>query len=255
MLTTIEGQLAPYAEIHLDRGEILFTEPQTVMAVSGAKVTTSIAGGLSAGIMRVMGGASPFLIEVHGPGTVSLSRGATGKIVALDCAKGSLLLQRQAFLFAPGAVHLTVQGPTSLGSLLDRVGHLSPFVLEAKGEGQVWVFAWGDTQEMILGAGESIDVAPGRIVAIDQTVSLKARPAGWKNTLLGGMGLTLATLTGPGRVLLQTRDVDAARPRPKSSSPPRRKDDRHRHPRSPDRRPSRGDDVQEQWLFDDHRDD
>lgn len=254
MLTTIEGQLAPYAEIHLDRGEILFTEPQTVMAVSEAKVSTSIAGGLSSGIMRVMGGASPFLIEIHGPGTVSLSRGATGKIVELDCAQGPLLLQRQAFLFAPGAVHLTVQGPTSLGSLIDRVGHLSPFVLEAKGEGPVWVFAWGDTQALTLGAGESIDAAPGRIVAMDKSVTLKARPTGWKNTLLGGMGLTLATLTGPGRVLLQTRDVDTARPRPKSNSSSRRRSDHHR-PRPTPKRPGSGDDVQEQWLFDDHRGD
>ena len=249
MLTRIEGTLAPFVTVELDRSEVVFTEPKTIMSVSVAKLTTSLAGGLRPGIMRALGGASPFLIEAHGPGMVTLSRGATGRILELSCAEGSLLLQRQAFLFAPGTTHLTVQGPTSLGSLIDRVGHLSPFVLEAKGQGSVWVFAWGDTQEMVLGAGEDLDVAPGRIVAIDSTVKLIAKPVGWKNTLLGGMGLTLATLRGPGRVVLQSRDVDTARP--KVQSPPSR---RRPHDTAPprSRRPS-GDNEREQFLFDDHR--
>ena len=66
--------------------------------------------------------------------------------------------------------------------------------------------------EFSLGAGESLQVDTGCIVAFDETVDYDIQLAGGIRTaLFGGEGLFLATLTGPGRVIVQSLTLQKMR--------------------------------------------
>lgn len=63
----------------------------------------------------------------------------------------------------------------------------------------------GSLVERTLESGESIKVDTGNVAAFEETVRYQAEMVkGFKNILFGGEGLFLTTLTGPGRVWLQT---------------------------------------------------
>jgi uncharacterized protein (AIM24 family) len=69
----------------------------------------------------------------------------------------------------------------------------------------VFVHAGGTVVERKLQSGEVLDVDTGCIVALEKSVSFDIRQAGnIKTALFGGEGLFFATLTGPGRVWLQS---------------------------------------------------
>jgi uncharacterized protein (AIM24 family) len=58
---------------------------------------------------------------------------------------------------------------------------------------------------MKLGAGETLRVDTGCLVAMEETVDYDIRMVpGVKTALFGGEGLFFVNLTGPGRVVLQT---------------------------------------------------
>ena len=74
-----------------------------------------------------------------------------------------------------------------------------------EGDGWVFIHAGGCVVERELAAGERLDVDTGCVVAYHPTVDMDVRRvAGIKSMLFGGEGVFLATLTGPGKVWLQS---------------------------------------------------
>src|SRR5439155_9658 len=73
------------------------------------------------------------------------------------------------------------------------------------GDGIAMVHAGGTIIEKGLGHGETIKLDTGCLVALVPTVTYDIQfTGGIKNTFFGGEGLFLATLTGPGKVWLQS---------------------------------------------------
>ncbi len=69
----------------------------------------------------------------------------------------------------------------------------------------MFIHAGGCVVERELAAGERLDVDTGCVVAYHPTVDMDVRRvAGIKSMLFGGEGVFLATLTGPGKVWLQS---------------------------------------------------
>jgi len=67
------------------------------------------------------------------------------------------------------------------------------------------VHAGGTLVEKVLAAGETIKLDTGCLVALQPSVNYDIGfTGGIKNSLFGGEGLFLATLTGPGKVWLQS---------------------------------------------------
>ena len=63
----------------------------------------------------------------------------------------------------------------------------------------------GSVKEVELAAGQSIKVETGHIALFESTVTYDVQSIkGLKNIFFGGNGLFLCTLTGPGKVWLQT---------------------------------------------------
>lgn len=74
-----------------------------------------------------------------------------------------------------------------------------------EGDGLTFMHAGGTIIKKELQPGETIKLDTGCLVAMTQTVNYDIQFASdIKNALFGGEGLTLATLTGPGTVWLQS---------------------------------------------------
>ena len=80
------------------------------------------------------------------------------------------------------------------------------FILQKlEGTGEVFVHSGGTIIPMDLKAGERLRVDTGCLVAFDPTVDYDIELVGGiKTALFGGEGLLFATMTGPGRVWVQT---------------------------------------------------
>jgi uncharacterized protein (AIM24 family) len=76
------------------------------------------------------------------------------------------------------------------------------------GPGLVFLDLSGEIIERDLAPGERLLVHAGHVGAMDPTVQFDIQLVpGFKNILFGGEGLFLATLTGPGHIVLQSMPI------------------------------------------------
>ncbi len=163
---------------------------------------------LSAG-KRVLTGESLFTTVFANQGTsrqkVAFAAPYPGKIVALDLKQhgGSMLCQKDAFLCAAKGISLGIAFQKKLGAgLFGGEG----FILEKlDGDGLAFIHACGTIHERDLAAGETLRVDTGCLVAFEPRVAYDIQMVkGVKTFLFGGEGLFFATVTGPGKVWLQS---------------------------------------------------
>jgi len=82
-------------------------------------------------------------------------------------------------------------------------------MLKATGSGPLVLSSYGAIHDVSLQAGQKITLDTGHLVAFSEKIGFKVRAiGGLKSTLFSGEGLVV-DLTGPGRVLMQTRSMDA----------------------------------------------
>ena len=130
-----------------------------------------------------------------------------GTIISVDLSKMSdgLILQKGAFLCAENTVNteVTLTKKISAG-LFGGEG----FILQrAHGSGRLFLEVDGDTIQKDLQPGEVLKVDTGNVVAFQPSVSYEIETVkGLGNIFLGGEGLFLTKLTGPGRVILQSQN-------------------------------------------------
>ena len=145
------------------------------------------------------------------PGEVGFAGSYPGRIQAFDLRAGqSVIVQRDSFLVAQAGVQLNLALVKRLGAgFFGGEG----FILEKlTGPGTVFIHAGGDFVEFTLKAGESLQVDTGSIVAFDESVNYDIQFVGSIRTaIFGGEGLFLATLTGPGRVIVQSMTLQKMR--------------------------------------------
>jgi uncharacterized protein (AIM24 family) len=76
----------------------------------------------------------------------------------------------------------------------------------------VFIHGGGDFVEFNLKPGEVLQVDTGCIVAFDESIDYDIQfVGGIKMAIFGGEGLFLATMTGPGRVLVQSLTINKLR--------------------------------------------
>ncbi len=216
---TIQGDNLQVARVRLKSGQEVYAEAGKMVYKTGNVAwETRMSGNtlsekLLGALRRTVTGESLFLtyFRANGPGEVGFAGNYPGKIQAFDLAAGqSIMAQRDAFLFAQPSVTLYVALVKKLG-----VGFFGGegFILEKlTGPGTVFIHAGGDFVEFYLNAGESLQVDTGCIVAFDETVDYDIQLAGGiKTALFGGEGFFLATMTGPGRVIVQSMTINKLR--------------------------------------------
>jgi uncharacterized protein (AIM24 family) len=136
---------------------------------------------------------------------VAFSSHFPGKIKPVDLQDwgGVVIAQKDSFLCAPKGTQVDIAFTKRIGA--GFFGGEGFILQRISGDGVAVLHASGALWEKTLAAGETLRVDTGCIVAMEQRVQddIQLVP-GVKTALFGGEGLFFATLTGPGKVILQT---------------------------------------------------
>ncbi len=218
--------LEPGQEIYAEAGKMVYKQPsvQWETRITGETIGQKIWGA----VKRKLMGESLFFtyFRAMSPGEVGFAGSYPGRIQAFDLAAGqSVLVQRDSFVCAQSSAQINIALVKKIGAgFFGGEG----FILERlTGPGTAFVHAGGDFIEFNLGPGEVLQVDTGCIVGFDEGVDYDIQfVGGIKRAIFGGEGLFLATLTGPGRVIVQSMTLDKLRrelspiPTPGQSSTP-----------------------------------
>jgi len=210
----VEITLDPQEACVAEAGAFFYMDPgiqmETIFGDGSAKAQASDFLGklLSAG-KRVLTGESLFMTVFSNAGggrqKVAFAAPYPGKIVALDLAQhgGQMLCQKDSFLCAAKGIAVGIAFQKRLGAGL--FGGEGFILQKLEGDGLAFVHACGSIVERDLAAGETLRVDTGCLVAFESRVGYDIQMvSGVKTFLFGGEGLFFATVTGPGKVWLQT---------------------------------------------------
>lgn len=215
----IFGDDLQFVEVELDPRETVIAEAGALMYMDdgitfetkmgdGSDPNQGFLGKLGSVAKRAVTGESLFMTHFtntdQGKKQVAFGAPYPGKVMALDLdqANGELLCQKDSFLAAALGTEISIAFNKRLGTgLFGGEG----FILQRlRGDGMVFIHAGGTIIEKKLSGGK-LKVDTGCIVAFENTIDYNIERAGnLRSMLLGGEGLFLATLTGTGRVWLQS---------------------------------------------------
>ena len=206
----ISGTIMQTVSIDLVPGEKVYSQTATMAWMSDAiQMDTHTGGGLFAGLKRAVSGGGLFITEFSAqrPGHVAFAPRFPGQIMPCVLAAGeSLICRKETFLCAESSVTLDIFLQQRLGAgLFGGEG----FILQrVTGPGTVFLDLSGEVVEKALAPGEKLLVHAGHIGMQEPSVTVDFQMMrGFRNVLFGGEGLFLATLTGPGKVWLQSMPI------------------------------------------------
>lgn len=207
-------------EIELDPGESVIAEAGSLMMMdSSMKMETIFGDGsnnqggfmnkLFAAGKRVLTGESLFMtVYTHmgqGKRHVVFAAPYPGKIVPLDLSawQGKIVCQKHAFLCAAKGVTVGIEFQKKLS--VGLFGGEGFIMQKIEGDGMAFLHAGGTIIERELQPGEPLRVDTGCIVAFTRDIKYDLEfVGGIRNAIFGGEGVFLATLSGPGRVWIQS---------------------------------------------------
>lgn len=197
-------------KVNLDPGEDILVESGSMVAMSSnIHVETSMKGGLLKSLARsVLGGESFFINTYTASGAIGelmLSPTLPGDVFTMEMSGETYLVQSGSFLASGSGVTTD----TKWGGARTFFGGEGLIMLRCAGSGTLILSSYGAIHEMDLQKGESYTVDTGHLVAFSEDIGFKVRAiGGLKSTIFGGEGLVV-DLSGPGKVLMQTRSVGA----------------------------------------------
>ena len=216
----IQGDNLEIVRVHLESGDEVIAEAGKMIYKTPSvdwKTTMhgkGIAGKLLGGLKRKLTGESLFLTHFScqsGSGEVGFAGDFPGRARPLHLDAGeAVLVQKDGFVAAEATVQLDIALTKRLGAGL--VGGEGFILQRLVGPGVAFIHAGGDFVEFDLAPEESLQVDTGCLVCFADTVDYDISLAGGIATsVFGGEGLFLATLTGPGKVVLQTLTLSKLR--------------------------------------------
>ena len=207
----ILGETVPVVEIELNAGETIYTQSGGMAYQSeGIEMKTNARGGVMKSLGRMFSGESIFLANYTAKkdgAVIAFASTVPGSIKAVDLAKhpNGFILQKGAFLCAEENVNTSVAFTKKFSAGL--FGGEGFILQKAEGNGHLFLEIDGDAIIKELGPGEVLKVDTGNVVAFDERVSYEVETVkGLGNIFLGGEGLFLTRLTGPGTVILQSQN-------------------------------------------------
>ena len=204
----IFGGSFPAVTIFMDNGESIYTQAGGLAWMSDSiEMETNVKGGLLAGFKRMLTGDSLFIADYTATKDgqeITLSASLPGTILPMTIdADHQYIAQKGAFLGATQGVQVEMATTNSFWAGL--FGGEGFFLQHLGGEGIVFVEMDGSVKEIELKEGQTIKVDSGNVAMFEDKVQYNIESIkGFKNVLFGGEGLFLTTLTGPGKVWLQT---------------------------------------------------
>jgi uncharacterized protein (TIGR00266 family) len=211
-LQYIQVNLAPGEAFMAEQGAMMYTDQAIEMRAmlgDGSQSSFGFVGRLIKAIKRRFTGESMFSSVYTNHGQVSqdvaVAAPSPGQIIpiALQEQGGTLICQKGAYLAGQVGqnIELAFQKRIRVG-LLGGEGFI---MQKISGEGTVFVHASGTLKAVELGPTDSLKIDTGCLVAMSSTVRYDIKYTGsLKTSLFGGEGLFYATVSGPGRVWVQS---------------------------------------------------
>ncbi len=215
MQSNILGTTMPVLEFVLEPNESVISEAGELSWMSSSiQMTTHTqlggGGGIFGVLKRVAGGGTLFMTEYRAMGTrggIAFATKLPGHIVPVEVGPGhEYMIHRHGFLCATPQIQVGVGFQQSLGAgIFGGDGFL---LQKVNGQGTFWLELSDELIIKDLQPGETLRVHPGHVGAFQATVGFQITTVpGIKNMIFGGDGIFLASLTGPGKVWLQTLPI------------------------------------------------
>ncbi|TVR66143.1 MAG: TIGR00266 family protein [Spirochaetaceae bacterium] len=208
----ILGTTMPILECTLGLGETILAQPGAMKYMDeGISMKTGVHGGIGGFLKRTVTGESGFMTTfeaIRDHQRLAFGHTFPGTILTLDVRERDFVCQKRAFLACTPDVTFDIAIQRRLGSgffggegfVMQRLG----------GNGTAFVELDGETVELQLDPGQKVRVETGAVAMFESTVDMNIETVkGLGNILFGGEGLFLTTLTGPGRVWLQTMSIQS----------------------------------------------
>lgn len=203
----IWGGNLPAVTITLDKGEQIYTQSGGMTWMNDRfEMSTNMRGGVAKSLGRMFTGESLFMATYtakENGAEFTASSSFPGQILAFEIGGGKeLVAQKGAFLCATPGVVIS----TAFSGLKSGLFGGEGFILQRfSGEGVVFLEIDGSVKELDLRPGEKYKVNTGNVALFEGGVQYSSEMVkGFKNVLFDGEGLFLSTVTGPGKVWLQT---------------------------------------------------
>ena len=199
-------KLSPREQILVEGGSMVSMSADTAIdthlnATGGMLKSIAVALG-----RKLLGGETMFVNTfTAGPqgGQIMIAPAMNGDIVHFPLRGGNLLIQASSFLAGGPGVNIALK----LGGIKTLLGGEGLFLLEATGQGDLFINSYGAIRELDLTGPFIVDT--GHIVAFEPTLTFNVKKVGnWKSTLLSGEGL-VCEFQGRGKLWLQTRSLSA----------------------------------------------
>jgi uncharacterized protein (TIGR00266 family) len=206
----LSGTVMQTVGIDLAPGDVVYSQTAAMCWMSAdVSMSTNTGGGIFAGLKRSLTGGSFFITDFTAPqgGHVAFAPRFPGSILVRQLKAGeSLICRKETFLCAEKSVTFEVAWQKKMGA--GFFGGAGFILQKVTGPGTVFLDLSGEVVTKQLAAGERLLVHAGHVGVHDATVGFDIQMMpGFANALLGGDGLFLATLTGPGEAHLQSMPI------------------------------------------------
>lgn len=205
MRHSLSDTVMPILTLALDAGEAVFSQSAAMLWMEdGIEMTTNSRKGIF-GTLKPPSGWEPFTVEYKArvPASLAFAPRVAGRLSAVELdAADVLICRREVLVCATRPMEAKAIWQERLSQSPDRCEIV---MLRLAGPGTVFLAFAGEVVERELRRGERLRVPIDHVALLEPTVAIAIeRVPGFRNALAEANGLDLATLTGPGRVTLQS---------------------------------------------------
>lgn len=204
----IVGGSFPAVKCKLAQGEVMKCEGGSMSWMdAGIKMSTEGGGGIGKALGRAFSGESIFFNNYEATkddSEITFASSFPGTIIPVTLQSGqTIIAQKESFLACEKSVDVAMHFHKKVGSGV--FGGMGFFLQKFTGPGTVFLEIDGAMVEYELAPGEVKMIDGPHMAILGEGVKFDIeRIKGAKNMLLGGEGLFLTRVEGPGKIWLQT---------------------------------------------------
>jgi uncharacterized protein (AIM24 family) len=200
----VADDIVPVLTIDVSKTQVYFEQHTLLWKHPSVVITLREPNG---GMKKAAGGDSALIAEASGAGMIAFRRDGPGRIVTLQMPLGrEMHVHEHRFLAATRAVSLEVIHVRGASGILHQTQayNIHKFIA-GKGDGVLWLYAYGQVFEKTLEDGESIDVEPGAWLYKDVMVGMETIASRLPLGRFGNHAMFyINRFTGPGRIAVQS---------------------------------------------------